>query len=262
VPASDVIVPVPDGEAISGRGRRELVLLAEHDEVAITWSRYAPGERGPGLHVHREHTDAFYVLAGEVTFAVGPEAEAIAVGAGGFVAVPPNVAHTYANESDAEARWLNVHAPQTGFATYLRALRAGADTDFDQFDPPADGGRPAGEAIVSAPGEGERLRSGKRAVLLKGVLPDLCVAEWDLDGPFDGPDPHHHDRQVDAYYVLEGELDLTVEGAVHAVGPDTLACVPRGVRHTFAHHRPGTARVLNLHAPDGGFADYLRRASR
>jgi mannose-6-phosphate isomerase-like protein (cupin superfamily) len=262
VPASDVIVRVADGEAISRRERRELVLLAEHDDVAITWSRYAAGERGPGLHVHREHTDAFYVLAGEVTFTLGPEAEAMVMGAGGFVAVPPNVAHTYANEGDADARWLNFHAPQTGFAAYLRALRGGADTDFDQFDPPADGGRRAREAIVAAPGEGDRLRSGSGAVLLKGVLPDLCFAEWAIDGRFDGPDPRHHDRQVDAYYVLEGELDLTVDGAVYAVGPDTLACVPRGARHTFAHNRPGTARVLNLHAPDGGFADYLRRASR
>jgi len=73
--------------------------------------------------------------------------------------------------------------------------------------------------------------------------------------------PHRHDRRVDSFYVLEGELDLTIERSRHAAGPDTLASVPRGVRHTFAHSGPGKARVLNVHAPDGGFADFLRRAS-
>ena len=32
---------------------------SERQDLAITWSRYAMGERGPDLHVHREHTDAF-----------------------------------------------------------------------------------------------------------------------------------------------------------------------------------------------------------
>ncbi len=48
---------------------------------------------------------------------------------------------------------------------------------------------------------------------------------------------------------------------VLAAGPEMLASVPRGVRHTFNHSRPGSARVLNAHAPDRGFADFLRRSS-
>jgi len=260
-PVDDVVVRLGDAETITRRERRDVVLLTERHDVSITWSRYAPGERGPDLHVHREHTDAFYVLEGELTFALGPGAERIGVGAGGFVAVPPNVVHSFANEGSADARWLNLHAADKGFAAYLRALRDGTDAAFDSYDPPADGGLPATEAIVTGPGAGERLESGNRVVFLKGVLPELCFVEWALDGPFDGPDPHHHDRQVDSYYVLEGELDLTVEHSAHAVGPHTLASVPRGVRHTFAHSRDGKARVLNVHTPDGGFADFLRRVS-
>jgi hypothetical protein len=53
-----------------------------------------------------------------------------------------------------------------------------------------------------------------------------------------------------------------VEGSVHVAGPDTLASVPRGVRHTFNHSGPGKARFLNVHAPDDGFADFLRRISK
>jgi quercetin dioxygenase-like cupin family protein len=171
---------IGDGETITRRPGRDLVLLAERPEIAITWTRYAPRERGPDPHVHREHTDAFYVLEGELTFALGPLAEPIRVPAGGFVAVPPNVAHTFANEGDADASFLNFHAPDTGFAAYLRALRDGTEPVFDQFDPPAGGGLPATGAIVTLEGEGERLPSGG---LLKSSLPELSVAEWDVSRP-------------------------------------------------------------------------------
>jgi quercetin dioxygenase-like cupin family protein len=186
-------------EAITARERREVVLLTARDEVTMTWSRYAPGERGPDLHVHREHTDAFYVLDGELTFAVGPAAERIRVPAGGFVAVPPNVVHSFLNDGGADARWLNMHAPDKGFAAYMRAMRDGVDAGFDSFDPPADGGLPSGGVIVTGPGEGERLASGT----LKAALAELCVAEW--DGP-----PPDLPRQVAARYELAGRRVLTV----------------------------------------------------
>jgi quercetin dioxygenase-like cupin family protein len=141
----------PDGEVISDTPRRKLVVIAERPEMSVTWTRYAGGERGPDLHVHREHTDAFYVLEGELTFSVGPDADEVVVGAGGFVAVPPNVVHTFANAGDAEACWLNMHSPDTGFIEYLRALRDGIEPDFDSFDPPPDGGRPASEVVVTLP---------------------------------------------------------------------------------------------------------------
>ena len=205
-----------DGETITARERRDVVLLTERREISITWSRYAPGERGPDLHVHREHTDAFYVLEGEVTFALGPGADPISLPAGGFVAVPPNVVHAFANEGSADASWLNFHAPDAGFADYLRAARDGADAGFDSFDRPADGGLPATGAIVTGPGEGERLASGDGDVLLKGVLPELSVAEWTL-----------RDR------------DLLDHGGLH-------------------YMLDGPERALDIHAPDGGFADRAR----
>jgi quercetin dioxygenase-like cupin family protein len=200
------VTPFHDAERVTSEERREIVLLVAHPELAITWSRVAGGERGPDLHVHRGHTDAFYVLLGELTYTVGPDAEQVRVAAGGFVAVAPNVVHTYGNDASAEARFLNFHAADGGFAAYLRARRDGADAAWDSFDPPADGGRAASDAIVSPPGEGERVASGGRAGLLKGVLPDLSVTEWALDGPYDGPAVRRRDGGVDAYYALDGRL--------------------------------------------------------
>ena len=191
-----------NGDTISRGERSEVVLLVDEPQVSITWSRYAPGERGPDLHVHREHTDAFYVLEGELTFLVGPGGERVAVSAGGFVAVPPNLAHSFLNDSDAEARWLNFHAPDQGFAAYMRGLRDGNGPAFDSFDPPADGGLPADTAIVSRAGEGERLDS----VLLKAAMRDLCVCERELAAPR----PDHAAGHVDYFYELEGERQLHI----------------------------------------------------
>lgn len=250
-----------EGEKITAREARDVVLLADDAEISITTSRYGPGERGPDPHVHREHVDSFYVLDGGLTFALGPGGERVRVPAGGFVAVPPNLIHSFVNEGTEDARFLNFHTPDGGFAAFLRAMRDGEDAGFDSYDPPPDGGLPPFEAIVNGPGEGERLVSGNRVVHLKCALPDLCFAEFEVDGHHNGPGVQHHDRQVDSFYVLDGELELTVEDSVLVAGPGTLASFPRGVRHTFAHTEPGRVRFLNLHAPDGGFADFLRRIS-
>lgn len=260
-PAAGIVVAPGDGETITALQRRDVTLLTDLEEISITWSRYAAGEVGPDPHVHREHTDAWYVLEGDLTFALGPGAERTRVGPGSFVAVPPNLIHSFANEGDREARFLNFHTPDGGFAAYMRGRRDGLDTTFDSFDPPADGGLGAGDAVISGPGEGERLVSGNRTLLLKGPLVDLCFAEFTIQGQFDGPGLHRHDAEVDSFYVLEGELELTVEDSIRPAVPGTLASVPRGVRHTFAHGGAGGVRFLNVHAPDAGFAAFLRRVS-
>jgi quercetin dioxygenase-like cupin family protein len=150
--SDDIGVRLDVGEQISLQEHREVRLLLASESLTITWSRYGPGERGPDPHVHREHTDAFYVLEGDLTFTVGPDARTIRLEPGGFASVPANVVHSFANESGAEARWLNFHTPDAGFAAYLRALRDGTDTSFfDSFGPPADGGLPASEVLVVAP---------------------------------------------------------------------------------------------------------------
>lgn len=257
----EILVPRAAGETIAAREARESIILTAREDITITWFRLAAGEVGPDPHVHHEHTDAFYVLDGELGFMLGPDRERIQMPAGSLVAAPPNVVHTFVNDSDAEARFLNFHTPDSSFAEYMRGARDGEKVAWDSFDPPADGGRPLSEAVVAGPGEGERLVSGNRVVLLKGVLPDACFAEFELDGPFAGPHLHDHDDQVDSFYVLDGELEMTIEDSVHAAGAETLASVPRGVRHTFAHNGPGKVRFLNVHAPDGGFGEFLRRSS-
>jgi uncharacterized cupin superfamily protein len=77
-----------------------------------------PGRDGPGAHAHADEDDAFYMLEGELVFVV--EDEEIVAGPGTFVLVPPGLSHSFANRTDAVARFLNVHAP-AGFDLRLEA---------------------------------------------------------------------------------------------------------------------------------------------
>src|ERR687884_2209367 len=134
-----------EGETVFDTPRATLRLLVDREELTVTWFRYAPGEKGPDPHIHRRHTDAFYVLEGELELRLGPgAAETIRATPGTFVAAPPEVVHTFRNAADAEAIFLNFHAPSMGFGDMLRARRDGQEEDaerFDQSEPPRDGGR-------------------------------------------------------------------------------------------------------------------------
>ena len=77
-----------------------------------------PRSGGPPSHLHRDEDDSFYVLEGELTF--GVEGEEVVAGPGTFVLVPPGIEHTFRNDGDVVARFVNVHAP-AGFDLRLES---------------------------------------------------------------------------------------------------------------------------------------------
>jgi quercetin dioxygenase-like cupin family protein len=245
-----------EGETVTDRPERTLRILAELDEVIVTWFRYEPGEEGPEPHVHRRHTDAFYVLEGELDLGLGPEVRRMPAAAGTLAAAPPNVVHTFRNSSGSTVVFLNFHAPSMGFGNVIRGR---GEEGFDQFDPPADGGRPFAEAVLSAAGEGELIEHDTSTLLIKSDLQQLSVLDSTFLPAFDGVDPHSHDDHVDAFYVLEGEVEFLAGDEPRRGGPGTLFAAPRGVAHGFRNPGPQPIRVLNLHAPHGGFVDRARR---
>ena len=143
-----MIVPAIGEEPIIRSEKREIGILVASEGVTITHARYAAGEQVAARHVHHEHTDAFYVLEGELTFEIGREATTFTVSSGGFVAAPPGVAHSVRNDSDHPARWLTIHARDGGFAAFMRGLRDAVEVEWDISTVPPDGGPPASEAII------------------------------------------------------------------------------------------------------------------
>jgi quercetin dioxygenase-like cupin family protein len=249
-----------EGETLFDTPRATLRVLVDRDELTVTWFRYAAGEDGPDPHIHRHHTDAFYVVEGEIEIALGPgAAHKVRAGVDTFVAAPPEVVHTFRNASDDEAIFLNFHAPSMGFGDMLRARRDGRDEDaerFDQSEPPPDGGRPLADAVASGPDDDrERFERGNRVITIKCDLPQVSAFDIAFDSEF-VVDPHRHDDQVDSFYVLDGEVELSHEDRALVAGPGTWMSAPPGVLHGFG--TPSSGRLLNVHTPDTGFAQSIR----
>jgi len=195
--------------------------LCEHPLLDVTWSRYEGGQPGPDPHVHHEHVDAFYIVEGELQVQVGPDVEPVRAPAGTFVMVPPNVVHGFDNVSDSTTRWLNFHAPSTGFIPYLRGDRDG----FDSFDPPADGGRPAEDATIAHPDARGEL----------GREPQFAATEVEL-----APGDEHElgADGVQCAFVLTGSVEPGGAPGTWLLGPVTLR-----------NPGPGPARLLHVDAP-------------
>jgi quercetin dioxygenase-like cupin family protein len=169
------------------------------------------------------------------------------VPAGKLARMPPGVVHGFRNGTDAELRYLNLHAPGRGFADYLRAMRDGRELTYDQFDPPPDGGRPPAEAVFGT----EVLRAG--GVTLLADVEEIAVAEITSE-PADRPAPHLHRDHVESFYVLEGELAITAGDRELRAEAGAWAQVPPGVPHAVS----GSARALCLHTPSCGFGAFVR----
>ena len=143
--------PIGKPEPILRSDRREISLLVAAENLSLTYASQAAGERVASRHIHHQHTDAFYVLEGELTFEIGAERETVKIGAGGVVAAPPGVAHAFRTAGSRPARWLTIHTRDGGFAAFMRGIRDGIQIDWDIAPVPADGGLPADQAIVSRP---------------------------------------------------------------------------------------------------------------
>jgi quercetin dioxygenase-like cupin family protein len=236
-----------EGETVTDRPERTIRILCAHELLDLTWTRYEPGERGPDPHVHHRHVDAFYVLEGELVFGLGPDVEPVRAPAGTFVAAAPNLVHTFGNEGEARACFLNMHAPSTGFADNLRGRGS-----FDSHDPPADGGRPFSDGVVLLPGEGELSENEERVHRIKLELTQLSVLELEVV-PGWAVAPHRHDDHLDSFYVLDGDVELRLADGTAAAASGTLMAAPPGVVHGIRNSGAGRARLLNMHAPDAGF---------
>ena len=231
-----VVIPPAGGEIIGDSADRRVEILSDDDSLHATWSRFGPHREGADLHVHREHTDLFFVLEGELTVLLGTAGETAVVPAGTLARVPPLVVHGFRNGSDAEVRYLNFHAPGRQFADFLRALRDGRSFTYDQYPPPPDGGRPIIDAVIG----GAERRDGMTAL---ADVEAIGVAELAAAG---APERMHvHSHHVQSLYVLEGELMLTADGSELGAKAGSWAQIPPGVPHAVT----GAGRYLELHSP-------------
>jgi mannose-6-phosphate isomerase-like protein (cupin superfamily) len=114
------------------------------------------------------------------------------------------------------------------------------------------------DGVVLRAGEGESLFGGR--IVIKTDFEELCITESFFDGARPGASQHFHRQHADSFYVLEGGLAVLVHDEEKMLAPHACACAPPEVVHGF--RSTSTARFLNFHTPDGGFADNLRAQDR
>jgi mannose-6-phosphate isomerase-like protein (cupin superfamily) len=118
VSADGIVVAGPEGGERLERGELYHRVLAELPEFEIVELRFGPDFEGVDPHSHADHSDSFYVLAGEAEFVVGDEV--VRAGPGSFVSAPTGLTHGFRNVGGSELRLVNIHAPNAGFVERLR----------------------------------------------------------------------------------------------------------------------------------------------
>ena len=109
-------------------------------------------------------------------------------------------------------------------------------------------------ATVRTPGEG-------RTVGVVGDVYRFLAVGDDTNGkyalweatvpPGGGPPPHVHSREVEGFYVLEGEVTFRVGEERLVAGAGTFAHMPVGTPHAFKNETGRVARMLLWVAPAG-----------
>jgi mannose-6-phosphate isomerase-like protein (cupin superfamily) len=117
------------------------------------------------------------------------------------------------------------------------------------------------DGIAIGPDDGEKVVREARHHRILAELPEFEVVELRFGPDFEGVGLHSHDDHVDSFYVLEGEAEFTVGDDVLRAGPGSYVAAPIGVEHAFRNAGDGELRMLNVHAPNVGFAQRLRNPS-
>ena len=103
-------------------------------------------------------------------------------------------------------------------------------------------------------------RPGRRAVV-KVSREEIVLMEFEMEPDTDGAGPHFHREHVDAFYVIEGELEVTVAGETVHARPGELVHAAPGVVHSFknssaaarppAQHPHAGHALRRVHPEDG-----------
>ncbi|HJU47211.1 MAG TPA: cupin domain-containing protein, partial [Gaiellaceae bacterium] len=197
--ATEAIICGPgEGERLTNEDRVYLVKVARPELCLIEYDT-GPTYAGASPHFHERHTDAFFLLEGELEFTLGVETHL--AGPGTAVIVPPGNVHAFTSHGSGRARFLNIHAPDSGFTDFLRARTRGEDATFDSVD--VDGPQEPGEGTVLGPGEGMTIAAGTSTSVFKATREatagSFSLAEVTIQPGTAGPPSHFHREMLDSF---------------------------------------------------------------
>lgn len=106
---------------------------------------------------------------------------------------------------------------------------------------------------VLQPGEGQAIWQLGNRFTLKAASDETHGRYAILDQICAGAPPpmHVHENEEEAFYLLEGSLDLYLGDEVHQVQAGAFCLVPRGTPHSFTSTSTDPARILVVVSPSG-----------
>ena len=233
--------------------RSEIGLRGEETggRVSVIQITVPAGWPGPPLH-HHDFDEAFYVLEGELTFALADRL--VTAGPGAFAFAPRGVHHTLANRSAAAARYLLICTP-AGFERRFEAEPAGPAPETIMIGDPIGTARPADAALPGpAPGPLRILLHGAESGEVVGIVDN------DLPGGTAGPYLHSHGFD-EAFCVLAGTPTFQLGDRLTTARAGDVVFAPRGVAHTFTNRDGDDARMLIVMTEAGFERVFARRAA-
>ena len=105
-----------------------------------------------------------------------------------------------------------------------------------------------GHGIRAMPAGDVLTRPGRRAEVLV-AREELVLFAFELEPHTDGAGPHLHRAHVDSFFVLEGELEVTLAGQTRQLRARRARVVPPDSVHAFQERERRRVRFLNLHTP-------------
>jgi quercetin dioxygenase-like cupin family protein len=78
---------------------------------------------------------------------------------------------------------------------------------------------------------------------------EMTFVHWEFE---ENSTIHEHSHiQEEVWHVLEGRLEVTIDGKKHTAGPSMVAIVPSGVRHSVRTLTDGKAIVVDCPRREG-----------
>lgn len=102
----------------------------------------------------------------------------------------------------------------------------------------------------------------KRCVAVAGSVYKYLATGEDTGGAYSvfetiipprdqGPPPHIHKNEDEAFYILKGEFIISIGDEVFRAVPGDFAYLPRGISHSFKSQSDEVGKLLAIVSPSG-----------
>ena len=88
----------------------------------------------------------------------------------------------------------------------------------------------------------------------------FCLIEVAVP-PQSGPPPHVHQREDEAFYIVDGEFKVSIDGKELTAGPGSWVRLAKGSLHHFKNVGTSTGKML-IHATPAGLDEFFLEAGR